>query len=166
MPTVTTGTCWIAGTILGALVWLFASGSAGWFGGLFLALIAAVLLARFLIWMSCDGYPAMDGGNWQPDPVAVPVPAPRPEPVANVMDARTVSAQAMPAGPDDLTRIKGVGPKMDEVLHVHGVTSFAQIAAWDEAEIDRFAVIIGRMGSRIRSDDWVGQAKLLAGGEG
>lgn len=46
------------------------------------------------------------------------------------------------------------------------MTRFAQIAAWDDAEIDRFAELIGRMGSRIRSDDWVGQARDLAAKKG
>ena len=67
-------------------------------------------------------------------------------------------------GPDDLKQIKGVGPKLEETLHENGVTTFAQIAAWDDAEIDRFAELIGRMGSRIRSDDWVEQARVLTSG--
>lgn len=66
--------------------------------------------------------------------------------------------------PDDLKEIKGVGPKLEEFLHENGVTRFDQIAAWDEAEIDHFAELIGRMGGRIRSDDWVGQARVLAAG--
>ena len=46
-----------------------------------------------------------------------------------------------------------------------GVTGFAQIAAWDDAEIDRIDARLGRFQGRIRRDDWVGQAKLLAQGE-
>ncbi|WP_342366848.1 hypothetical protein [Qipengyuania flava] len=46
-----------------------------------------------------------------------------------------------------------------------GVTSFAQIAAWDEAEIDRIDAQLGRFQGRIRRDDWVGQASLLAAGD-
>ena len=39
--------CWIAGAGLGLLVWIFSAGigSAGWLGGLFLGIIAGVLLA-------------------------------------------------------------------------------------------------------------------------
>ena len=66
--------------------------------------------------------------------------------------------------PDDLKEIKGVGPKLEEMLHEHGVTRFDQIAAWNDAEIDHYAELIGRMGGRIRSDDWVGQARTLAAG--
>lgn len=68
------------------------------------------------------------------------------------------------AGADDLKEIKGIGPKLEELLHANGITRFAQIAAWGEDDMDRYAELIGRMGGRIRSDDWVGQAKTLAGG--
>ncbi|AUH35031.1 hypothetical protein [Paracoccus tegillarcae] len=67
---------------------------------------------------------------------------------------------------DDLKQIKGVGPKMEKLLHQNGVTEFAQIAAWDDSQIDEFAEKIGSMGGRIRSDDWVAQAsKLMDGGQ-
>ena len=65
---------------------------------------------------------------------------------------------------DNLKEIKGVGPKLEELLHENGVKNFAQIAAWNEAEIDRFAELLGRTGGRIRSDNWVAQAKILAAG--
>ncbi|WBU60707.1 hypothetical protein [Paracoccus albus] len=68
------------------------------------------------------------------------------------------------AGPDDLKEIKGVGPALEGLLHENGVTSFAQIAGWGESDIDHYAELIGRMGGRIRSDDWVSQAKVLAKG--
>ncbi|MDP5305799.1 hypothetical protein [Paracoccus spongiarum] len=73
-------------------------------------------------------------------------------------------AGTAPDAADDLKKIKGVGPKLEEVLHQHGISRFAQIAGWDDAEIDRMAEAIGRMGGRIRSDDWVGQARILAAG--
>ncbi|MEL1250908.1 helix-hairpin-helix domain-containing protein [Aurantiacibacter gilvus] len=81
--------------------------------------------------------------------------------------AATASADAE-AGPaptasgDDLSRIKGVGPKLVALLAEHGVTSFAQIAAWDDAEIDRIDAQLGRFQGRIRRDSWVDQAKMLA----
>ncbi|TIX50616.1 hypothetical protein E5222_10180 [Alteraurantiacibacter aquimixticola] len=46
-----------------------------------------------------------------------------------------------------------------------GVTSFAQIAAWDDAEIDRVDAQLGRFQGRIRRDNWVEQARLLAAGD-
>ena len=85
----------------------------------------------------------------QPAPAAVPTPAPAPAPAAS-------------DDPDDLRRIKGLGPKLVALLAEQGVTSFAQIAEWDDAEIDRIDATLGRFEGRIRRDDWVAQAKLLA----
>lgn len=65
------------------------------------------------------------------------------------------------AGKDDLTRIKGLGPKAAAALAGGGVTSFAQIAAWSEADIASWDAKINGRG-RITRDDWVGQAKTLA----
>ena len=66
---------------------------------------------------------------------------------------------------DDLTRIKGVGPKLAATLESLGISSFAQIAGWDDAEIDRIDSQLGRFEGRIRRDDWVGQARLLMDGK-
>lgn len=69
------------------------------------------------------------------------------------------------SGGDDLTRIKGLGPKIATLLQSLGVTSYAQIAAWDDAAIDRIDAQLDRFQGRIRRDDWVAQAKFLAAGD-
>ena len=79
-------------------------------------------------------------------------------------DAEPEAAKPAKAA-DNLKEIKGVGPQLEKLLHDNGVTSFAQIAVWSDGDIDHFAEVIGRMGGRIRSDDWVGQAKILASGQ-
>ena len=83
--------------------------------------------------------------------------------------AETPTPAAAPApkadGADDLTRIKGVGPKLANALRELGITSFAEIASWDEAEMDRVDAQLGRFQGRIRRDDWTTQAALLAGGD-
>jgi predicted flap endonuclease-1-like 5' DNA nuclease len=66
---------------------------------------------------------------------------------------------------DDLTRIKGVGPKLVGILRSLGVTSFQQVADWSEADIDRVDAHLGRFQGRIRRDDWMTQARLLASGD-
>ncbi|WP_323762653.1 hypothetical protein [Maricaulis sp.] len=63
---------------------------------------------------------------------------------------------------DDLGAIKGLGPKAAAALKAGGVTSVAQIAAWSDADIERWDAAINGRG-RIERDDWVGQAKKLAG---
>lgn len=62
---------------------------------------------------------------------------------------------------DDLTRIKGLGPKAAAALADGGVTRFGQIAAWSDADIASWDEKINGRG-RITRDDWVGQAKTLA----
>lgn len=62
---------------------------------------------------------------------------------------------------DDLSRIKGLGPKAVEALKAEGVTAFSQIASWSNADINRFDAALNARG-RIAREDWVGQAKKLA----
>jgi predicted flap endonuclease-1-like 5' DNA nuclease len=81
---------------------------------------------------------------------------------ATAQEARIVAAEH---GGDDLTRIKGLGPKLAATLNDLGVTGFAQIAAWTDADIDRIDGQLGRFQGRIRRDDWVEQARLLAAGD-
>ena len=63
---------------------------------------------------------------------------------------------------DDLTRLKGVGPKLAAMLADMGVDSLNQIAGWSDADIDRIDGQLGRFQGRIRRDDWVTQARLLS----
>ncbi|MEL7691643.1 helix-hairpin-helix domain-containing protein [Citromicrobium bathyomarinum] len=83
----------------------------------------------------------------------------------------TAAAEKSPAAPasavdgDDLTKLKGVGPKLALQLNELGVTSFAQIAAWSEADIDRIDDQLGRFKGRIRRDNWIEQARLLTSGD-
>lgn len=80
---------------------------------------------------------------------------------AAAQDAR-IDAQAQA---DDLSRVKGLGPKLAATLKELGVTRFDQIAEWSDADIDRIDGQLGRFQGRIRRDDWVAQAKLLAAGD-
>jgi predicted flap endonuclease-1-like 5' DNA nuclease len=103
-----------------------------------------------------------------PPASAVPdSPPPTPEALAGVSEAIAASAQtasASTAGPgdDDLTRIKGIGPKLVEQLSALGVTRFDQIAGWTDEEIDRIDAKLGRFAGRIRRDSWTEQARFLA----
>ncbi|WP_260928008.1 hypothetical protein [Novosphingobium sp. 9] len=66
---------------------------------------------------------------------------------------------------DDLRRIKGLGPKLVALLHGLGVTRYAQIAAWSDADLDDLDTKLGAFAGRPRRDSWVEQARLLSGGD-
>ena len=62
---------------------------------------------------------------------------------------------------DDLKKLSGVGPALEKKLLEAGVTTFAQIASWGEAEIAEFDEKLSFKG-RIEREGWVEQAKALA----
>ncbi len=66
---------------------------------------------------------------------------------------------------DDLTRIKGLGPKISAALRALGVTRYAEIAAWTEADVARIDAQLGAFAGRATRDNWIEQARLLAGGD-
>ncbi|OCP16412.1 MULTISPECIES: NADH:ubiquinone oxidoreductase [unclassified Ensifer] len=72
------------------------------------------------------------------------------------------ASKAKARAADDLKRISGIGPKLEQVLNGKGVRRFADIAAWSDADITRFDDELG-FGGRILRDDWVKQAKALKG---
>lgn len=72
------------------------------------------------------------------------------------------AAKADAAG-DDLKTLSGVGPALEKKLHESGVTTFAQIAAWTEADIADMDEKLSFKG-RIEREGWVEQAKELAKG--
>lgn len=64
--------------------------------------------------------------------------------------------------PDDLKEMKGVGPVLEKTLHDLNVKTFAQIAAFEEADIEMVAAAVAGFKERVARDDWVGQATALA----
>ncbi len=66
---------------------------------------------------------------------------------------------------DDLTRIKGVGPKLSTRLAELGISSFAQIAAWSDADLARVDSMLGTFAGRPARDNWVAQCRFLASGD-
>lgn len=96
-----------------------------------------------------------------PEPMASPEPAPGGDTGAQPDPGRaTAPAPAVGAG-DELTAIKGLGPKAAEKLQSMGVTRYAQIAAWSDADVARFDRELNARG-RIVRDEWVAQAGALA----
>ncbi len=73
------------------------------------------------------------------------------------------AAPAATAGADDLKELSGVGPALEKKLHAAGVTSFAQVAAWTDADVEDFGEKLSFKG-RIEREGWIDQAKKLAKG--
>ena len=66
--------------------------------------------------------------------------------------------------PDDLKRIKGIGPKLEEVLNGMGFHHYDQIAAWGPAELAWVDDNLEGFKGRASRDEWVAQARTLADG--
>lgn len=63
---------------------------------------------------------------------------------------------------DDLKLIKGVGPKLETLLHSLGFFHFDQIANWTAEEIAWVDENLAGFKGRVTRDDWIVQAKVLA----
>ena len=79
--------------------------------------------------------------------------------------AKAEPAPAAEAGAvsDDIELIAGIGPTLKKKLVAAGVTSWKQIAAWTEADLEKWDAELALRGRATR-EEWVEQAKeLLAG---
>ena len=63
---------------------------------------------------------------------------------------------------DDLTEIKGIGPKMAEKLYEEGIKNFSQLAKMNKKFAEQLDEALKAQG-RILREDWIGQAKKLLG---
>lgn len=70
-----------------------------------------------------------------------------------------------PDNPDDLKIIIGINLTTEQALHGLGVFTYSQISHWDDDAIISAAKKLGISPGRIYQDDWVGQARQLAGEE-
>jgi len=102
-----------------------------------------------------------------PAPAPAPEPAPAAAPVMSVPETGTKPAMLdAPKGgtPDDLKKIKGVGPKLESMLHGMGFYHYDQIANWTAAEVAWVDENLEGFKGRVSRDGWVAQAKVLAAG--
>ncbi len=88
---------------------------------------------------------AVAEGEWSARPALKAVP----DPAKNKPPA---------AVPDDLTDIKGIGPKYSQQLADMGITTFAALAEADAATVS------AEFGGRASIEDWIAQAKELPKG--
>ena len=86
-------------------------------------------------------------------------PAPKVEVAAPAPKPKKASGKA-----DDLKKIDGIGPKVEQVLKGRGITRYRDLADMDEKALSALDKELGLDG-RAQRDDWAGQARLLAGGK-
>jgi large subunit ribosomal protein L21 len=68
------------------------------------------------------------------------------------------------ASGDDISLIGGIGPKIHAALTEMGITTFAQVAAWTPADVERIEADIKQKG-RVAREEWIEQAKELMAGK-
>ena len=77
--------------------------------------------------------------------------------------AKPAAKKAAKGDGDDLSTISGVGPVIVGKLNDAGITTFAQIAAWSDADVEAIEEKLSFKG-RVGREDWIAQAKELAKG--
>ncbi|MGI3167655.1 50S ribosomal protein L21 [Pseudooceanicola sp. C21-150M6] len=101
---------------------------------------------------------AIGAGSVSGAAVAAAAPKAAPKAEAEAPKAKAAPKAAKTDGADDLKELSGVGPALEKKLHEAGVTTFAQIAAWTEADIAEMDEKLSFKG-RIEREGWVEQAK-------
>jgi NADH-quinone oxidoreductase subunit E len=91
-------------------------------------------------------------------------PAATPAPAAGEGTKPKTMKAPRKAGADDLKLIKGVGPKLEALLHGMGFFHFDQIAKWSSEEVAWVDQNLEGFKGRVTRDDWVAQAAILADG--
>lgn len=140
--------------------------NAAFFGGGFAAIVLSALLASIFT------TPLPPVGSATVTKTATPAPTPAPAAAPAAAPVETASADGKPellsapraGGADDLKKISGVGPKLEEELNAAGVYHYDQIANWTAAEVAWADENLIKFKGRISRDDWVGQAKTLMQG--
>lgn len=122
-----------------------------------------VIVGALILLMRAGGKPAGEHPSHEPNDV-VSAAAAAVEDVAGPLLG--VDAHPDLAGPpDDLTRIKGLGPKAAAQLKLLGITRFAQLGALGSAESTALDEQMGVFRGRLERDRWIEQARYLARGD-
>lgn len=66
---------------------------------------------------------------------------------------------------DELTRLKGVGPKLAAMLNDQGITRYEQLASMDDAQFAALDAQLGNFKGRLARDRVPEQARYLASGD-
>lgn len=186
--------CWglafLVGFVAAALMMVL--GEYSFSAALFLGIVLAAVVGGFLTWImrplphhpqaraavavavAVDVAPVVAAAPAAPVAAvdgAAPAPVLAPEMAAPVVE-RPVAADGKPelltaargGKPDDLKEIKGVGPKLEAMLHRMGVYHFDQVASWRAPEVTWVDENLEGFRGRVDRDEWVAQSKILAAG--
>ena len=70
---------------------------------------------------------------------------------------------AVPATPDVLKKLEGIGPKVEGILNAAGITTFAQLA---EADVEKLREVLAEAKLQMMDPSgWMEQAELAAKGD-
>jgi len=120
-------------------------------------IIGFIVVASLLISAAAAWWAATEGGDHRDRAVDLS----RYIRPARPASGRSV-AYAQTADGHDLTRIKGIGPTLQEQLNEMGVHTISQVAELSQEDIKRISEELNFPG-RIEREDWVGQARVIAG---
>ena len=128
---------------------------------IWLAGAVIVLMVLWLVWSLSRN------ASQPPEAPTIERPRARPVTVEPVVAPETGALALPPAEgpPDDLRRIKGVGPKLNLMLGELGVSRYDQIAALSPAQLAHLDAQLGSFQGRATRDAWIEQADLLAKGD-
>lgn len=111
---------------------------------------------------SSFGNKGQDAGRGLSDEAAAAVV----EITGSIISARVHESLAAASGPpDDLVKLKGIGPKLAAMLNSHGLTRFDQIAKLSPAQVADLDETLGAFRGRLARDHVVDQADYLARGD-
>lgn len=74
-------------------------------------------------------------------------------------------APAAATEPDDLTKVEGIGPKVKELLHKAGISTFAELAKRTPEDLDEILDAAGSIYRAMDASSWPKQAGLAAAGK-
>lgn len=84
----------------------------------------------------------------------------------DILDAKVHQELPGASGPpDDLLKLKGVGPKLAATLNERGITRFDQIAKLAPSQVETLDASLGAFRGRLERDRVVEQADYLARGD-
>lgn len=167
--------------VLAAILLFFVGEDYGSAASIFLGGLAGIVVTALMAFLFCRELPEPvkpgTTASAAPKPAAAPAPAaktaePKPaaapkaaaEPAASEDGKPATLTAARDGKPDNLKEIKGVGPKLEKMLHSMGFFHFDQIASWTETDVAWADENLVGFKGRVSRDNWVSQAKILAEG--